>query len=340
MMGKTCEISVQHLPSDVLTAVWLGERCGVIAVTSPLFDSAARLVHVSEKQEHTLWEGVTGVTPRLLRLGDDLALCHFPGQSLFAVRQVDGAVTCTELTAQGDVATPELIQQGQGGLLCVSAAASGKNLSGLALSESTFTLNGPAHPLPDMAPDSRVSALADLGDAGYLLLADNMRTGFEGWHLDAQGNWTAVIRRGHWRDGFNGAVTAVLAQNSRMLVGTGLAPLAEQSLFGLPASPELLTLLPPGQPCQVITGETRVGPDGLILPLAGPAAPTGGVSGRIAALTCVQGVMHVAMQTRDAGAMILAMDENCHLTRIGQIDGQVVDMRPTGASGGLKVLTR
>ncbi|MFK7939323.1 MAG: hypothetical protein AB8B82_08085 [Roseovarius sp.] len=338
MSQQPSEITVQRLPADVLSAVYMGVQMGTIAVTTPLFDSASRIVHIGDSSEQTLWEGTTGTAPQVLWVDEITVLAWVAGEVLLAITHGSDGVISTELRPAKGTTAPEIIAHGSGGLIAMRRGADGLQLSGLTLSENGYAYAKSTTPLPDIAHDSRVSALCDMGQNGMLMLADNARKGFEGWHLSADGTWQQVITKGHWRDGLNGVVSATCVHGDAVLMGAGLSAQSERVLFGLPVMPEVL-MWQPDTSCQLITGELRVGPEALILPLSGAASPTGGAAGRITAICQHGDVVHLAMQRSTGSALILALTPDHQLRILQAVEGTVLAMQrdPDGANG-LRVL--
>ena len=313
------------LPHTASAALWLGPDWGCLYARPDQDDLLTRLVLLRDGVEEVLWDGAIAVDPRFYRASEDLALCLFPGQALFAIRRVQGATMCSELAAPQGARLPAMIAPPADGLWAGFDHSDIPCLCPLELQETNFTL-GTALELPDLARDSRISALLRDRSGAMTLVADNLREGFELWQRSAEGAWTRRIEKGCWRYGFNAAVTALLADEDGLCLAAGLGAQAQVNLLGMSAKPELLRLDTDG-PCRMIVGEPRYSPTGLMRPEA-ENAPPARYRGTITAMCHTADGPCLAMVRKDGTSWVLALEADGGVSQSEVLDGDVLELVP------------
>lgn len=335
MMGVP-DIHSIGLSPNAMAAAWIGHGWGCLVARMDDDDLLTQLVLNHDGNETLLWEGAIAVTPQICPVSDSLALCLFPGQALFAIRREEEQTLCTELHTRGGMGTPTIICPQIDAVWAAFDQANGQKLCQLSVEAAHYSA-GSAIKLPKLAQGSRISTILSDGTGTMTLIADNLREGFELWQLSSGAGWSRKIEKGGWRYAFNAAVTALLSTPRQLYLATGLGAQAQANLLGMPAKPEFLSLDEKGN-LQMIGGEPRFSPSGLIRPLAGNNTALSQSAGLVTAMVNGPEGPCLAFRKHGGSSVILCLASDGTLNASEPLDGEVLALARGDAAHDGKVI--
>lgn len=337
------------LPADLVddpaatTLLGLTNDTPVLLVAGPDTARDMTISAVTETWVETLWPLTPGQRGKaagradLVATQDGRTLVLIPGQALLLLDPLsDDEAERTKRLKPRPARLPDRLFPTDGGVMGLWQRSGGKTLL------ATLDTNGMRDKSseragPTLASGQSVALILRDAASRDVIIAEDHRTGFQIWRQDGPDAWAHLVTDGVGRHGLNASVASGLLWGDRVVLATGSTPAVRQALQGMPLSGELIVLEPDGR-VQLLTGELRTSPTGLLAPKLSAAAITTLDPGQFSHLAVDDaGHLIVSVLRRDGSSGLFAIAPDMTVTTLADpcdtILGLVPDQTAQGQTG-------
>lgn len=279
MTGTEFQVLPQELVTDptAMTVVGLTRDTPVLLAAGADAAGVMTVSAITETWIETLWplgtkrQKSTPKSADIVATEDGRALVLIPGQALLLLDPLAQDETHrTQRLKPKPSRMPDRLFAIDGGATGLWLRSDGKTLLATVDAQGVRDKSSERSG-PKLKPWQTVNLILRDPAGNDTVVVEDLQTGFQIWRQESPGDWAHRVTDGAARHGLNARVVDGLVWGDRVVLATGSNTAVQQALLGMPLTGELITLEPDGQ-IQILAGELRISPTGLMVPHLSAAA--------------------------------------------------------------------